>query len=878
MKTKLFLSALLSFSFCLLSSQIPQGFNYQAIARDGSGNPIAGATIKVKLSILSDTTGFYLTGGSPASYIWEEEQTNVKTNAFGLFTVVFGNPNATKIQGTAAGFSAIDWAKTPLYIGTKIANPTNYKIMGSAKLWSVPYSMVTDSTKALLKGSKLSVVSSDDQSSDALFEVKRKDGQTVFAVYPDSVNIFVPQLTGKGATKGGFAIGSFDTGKSSSQRLFVVNPDSVRVYIDTNPAKGATKGGFAIGSFDATKAVHEEYLRVTRDSTRVYINNLQGKGATKGGFAIGGFDQGKGGNANFFNVETSSTEIINPSQNRILWYPAKNAFLTGKILIEKPDSVGENSFASGYESKAVGQFSQALGYQAIARGVNSTSIGYQSIANKNNSFAFGQFAQAQNAESYAFGRGALAEGLRSFAFGSAGIDSTGLITGVAYAKGDYSFTIGQGSQSLGKGAFAFGLADTARGNYSLAIGYKTSATGNGAVSIGTGSIASDYYATAMGYKTTASGQFSTAMGTFTVANTNNATAMGSLTTASGQVSTAMGAGSIASGGISTALGCYSTASQFVATAMGYNTLASANVSTAMGNGTSATGYVSTAMGSGTIASGQYSTSMGNTTTASGNMSISMGFYTTAQSYASAAFGRYNVVSGDDSNWYPTDPLFVIGNGTSSSSPSNAVTVLKNGNVGIGTSMPATILDVNGVINLNNNNITNVATPVNVNDAVNKVYVDNSNPVHTIGESYGGGVVFYVYDNGRHGLISATIDQGTNIQWYNGTIMNTTANRDCIGAGMFNTERIIIIQGSGSYAAQVCSVYTGGNFGNWYLPSKYELNLLYAQKTVVGGFANANYWCSDENNSSQAYYQNFLNGTSGFISKSNSYNVRAIRCF
>ena len=78
MKTKLLLSALLTFSFLLspCTAQVPQGFNYQAIARDGSGNPITGATIKVKLSVLSDTTGFYSSGSG--AYIWEEEHLNVK--------------------------------------------------------------------------------------------------------------------------------------------------------------------------------------------------------------------------------------------------------------------------------------------------------------------------------------------------------------------------------------------------------------------------------------------------------------------------------------------------------------------------------------------------------------------------------------------------------------------------------------------------------------------------------------------------------------------------------------------------------------------------------------------------------------------------------
>ncbi|MEO6405797.1 MAG: hypothetical protein ABIY51_14985, partial [Ferruginibacter sp.] len=45
---------------------------------------------------------------------------------------------------------------------------------------------------------------------------------------------------------------------------------------------------------------------------------------------------------------------------------------------------------------------------------------------------------------------------------------------------------------------------------------------------------------------------------------------------------------------------------------------------------------------------------------------------------------------------------------------------------------------------------------------------SSATVHYIGESYGGGIVFYVYDNGQHGLIAATADQSTGIQWANNT--------------------------------------------------------------------------------------------------------------
>ena len=151
-------------------------------------------------------------------------------------------------------------------------------------------------------------------------------------------------------------------------------------------------------------------------------------------------------------------------------------------------------------------------------------------------------------------------------------------------------------------------------------------------------------------------------------------------------------------------------------------------------------------------------------------------------------------------------------------------------------------------------------------------------VHFIGESYGGGIVFYVYDNGQHGLIAATADQSTGIQWYNGSNNVTNAVRDGISAGIFNTERIISNQGGGAYAAQICANYKGGNYGDWYLPSKYELNLLYQQKTVVGGFANGNYWSSSEVDNYYAWFQSFSNGLQTNLNKYYSVYVRAIRAF
>jgi hypothetical protein len=86
----------------------------------------------------------------------------------------------------------------------------------------------------------------------------------------------------------------------------------------------------------------------------------------------------------------------------------------------------------------------------------------------------------------------------------------------------------------------------------------------------------------------------------------------------------------------------------------------------------------------------------------------------------------------------------------------------------------------------------------------------------------------------------------------------------------------------NFAAKVCADYSvivdGVTYGDWYLPSKYELNLLYLQKTAVGGIANNFYWSSTEYGNSSAWVQFFLNGDQFSGNKDNTTYVRAIRAF
>jgi len=160
--------------------------------------------------------------------------------------------------------------------------------------------------------------------------------------------------------------------------------------------------------------------------------------------------------------------------------------------------------------------------------------------------------------------------------------------------------------------------------------------------------------------------------------------------------------------------------------------------------------------------------------------------------------------------------------------------------------------------------------------------------HTIGESYQGGIIFWLDATGQHGLIAATADQSTGIRWYNGTNRRTGTSGDGLYTGAMNTAVIVATQmadsQSGNFAAKVCADYSvtvgGVTYGDWYLPSKYELNLLYLQKTVVGGFSSSKYWSSSEYNDSSSYagYFNFFTASTGDDNKSYTFYVRAVRAF
>ena len=162
------------------------------------------------------------------------------------------------------------------------------------------------------------------------------------------------------------------------------------------------------------------------------------------------------------------------------------------------------------------------------------------------------------------------------------------------------------------------------------------------------------------------------------------------------------------------------------------------------------------------------------------------------------------------------------------------------------------------------------------------------PMHFIGESYGGGIVFYVDADGQHGLIAAPYDQGFGAPWYNGVFKYTGTTGDGLRAGSMNTVLAIATQigdnPTGAFASKVCADFEittvdGITYGDWYLPCKYELNLMYQQQVAIGGFTTGFYSSSTEGSDFFAWSQIFGSGTQLQLYKNDtSCYFRAVRAF
>ena len=242
-------------------------------------------------------------------------------------------------------------------------------------------------------------------------------------------------------------------------------------------------------------------------------------------------------------------------------------------------------------------------------------------------------------------------------------------------SGEKSVFFGYDANAAGLNSSAVGSYNHAEGQNSAAFGYANIAMGHASSAFGNSNSIEGFGGTAIGSNNHALGQGSTAMGI------DNQTA--------GDTSLAVGYNNQADAVNCAAVGVLNNANGFASSAVGYDNDALGLQSSTFGNSNTASGEGSTALGYSNEVTAAYGSAIGYENSVSALRANAFGYNTTSNVFGMTVLGHYNQnISGSSTSWVLTEPIFVVGTGSSFLSKANGLVMLKNGNTGLGTNAPS----------------------------------------------------------------------------------------------------------------------------------------------------------------------------------------------
>ena len=861
---KFILTLLLSISIGQLFAQTTNGIFFQAVARDNFSNPAKDRNIYVQSTIIQNTT----TGTKVLTEVHKSS-----TDAMGVFNITIGNGQRT--GGVATSITTIDWSKGPFYLNLKIAitpfsasdnwDYTKELVdIGTTSFGAVPFAFysassakvsdklnATDTTKMLAVYAKAMAVQS--LATDVSTKLTAADTLTMLAPYAKAAytidsNFFRSQLATKlniadtiNYTKQKYTDSAFSKKLNIADSSIYVTPSKLTANLfDQTPIKNeiATKLNIA----DSTKYVTPTKLAANLFDQTPLTNTI----ATKLNIADSTIYVTPTKLASYYTSSASSGTTIDTSSlsNRIN-LKASTTDVTNAIALNtsaittNTNAITANTTAIAAEATTA-RAAELVLTNSISSNTTNISSNTASITTNTSSIATNATAitantSAINTNTSAISAEATTARAAELALTNSVSSNTANITSNTSAIAANTASILTNTSDIALKAPIISptftgtpTAPTAAAGINTTQLATTAFVNNATSNINASSISG----------TVALSQGGT--GQTTIAGIKSVLGLASSKVAigadAGLTTQSSGASAFGGGAGQTNQGAYSVAIGYVA---GSDRQGASSIAIGVNAAQYTQGTNAVAIGdvAGQISQGAYSVAIGSNSHSALN-AVAIGGYSTSSFANSIAIGYKAKTTA-------ANTIQLGGDGVVSGS--TAITNVKT----TGTLTAGTVTYPNAhnstagqLLSINATGTAAWATPAS-----------SGGGTHAIGEVYGGGIVVFTWDGGTHGLIAAISDLGK-AKWNDATV--TMARANGIGAGLKNTTLIIANVGynaGASYAAKMCNEYSvdvtvGGKtitYGDWYLPSLFELSQFISNKSFFTGLPTPTYyyWSSNE---------------------------------
>lgn len=277
-----------------LNAQVQNGINYQAAARDNSGNILANQAVDFRFSILQ---------GSASGTMVYQETHSATTNTVGLVNFIIGTGAVN-----AGNYGSINWGAGPYFLQVEMSvTPSPFQVMGVSQFVSVPYALYAEHSGDRSKpGNGITI------SNDSIHSTWTSYGSDVVANNSGNVGIGVVPNFQKLEVNGGISVGN--TG--------VASPGAVRFTgSDFEGFTGASWKSFTKSTVDFAERNNASgltYISSSARNTMVLANDSLIVPAT-GNYLV--LYSGRGNNQNLYGMSTGiwdtegRTGVVNVTNN-----------------------------------------------------------------------------------------------------------------------------------------------------------------------------------------------------------------------------------------------------------------------------------------------------------------------------------------------------------------------------------------------------------------------------------------------------------------------------------------------------------------------------------------------------------------------------------